>query len=182
MKSHFITVRLLAALLAACTIFSLLLLSGCASTPEATTAGQAADATTEASEPVIEADPKGAIHAIYDSLNEYSAHILSTEEAEKVLDFSTVLVSEMYLSVSDPHFGLSDIFIVRTLPSSRDKVREELYRYKDRRVLSFENYDILSSYAIAQNAVVFNQGDYVILLMVADPEAAKIIIDQYIPQ
>ena len=155
------------------------LLAGCGAASPTNTTEPQEPTTTEA---LLVADPAGAIQAIYDTLEEYSATLLNGEEMAEVLDFSSILVSDAYISVSDSHFGLADILILKPLASSRDRVREELYRYKDRRVQESENYDILGSYAIAQDAVVYDQGNYVILLMLADNEAGKMIIDQYIPQ
>lgn len=78
---------------------------------------------------------------------------------------------------------MADVFILK--PSSPDdapKVREMLESVKLSRIKEFENYDVYDSYQIAQDAQIFEQGGYIIMLTLADTEGARSIIDQYIPR
>ncbi|MDL2232987.1 DUF4358 domain-containing protein [Ruminococcaceae bacterium OttesenSCG-928-L11] len=128
------------------------------------------------------ADPEAAIERIYSTLEEYSTVPLDKTAAEKIVGIEADNVVESHVYYSDPKSGLADIVIVKPVEAERISIREGLYIYKERKVQEFENYDILNAHAIAQNAIVYDQGDYVIMLMVEDTEAAKLIIDEYIPQ
>ena len=50
------------------------------------------------------------------------------------------------------------------------------------RAKEFENYDVYDAHQIAQDAVIYEQGGYLIMLMLADTDAARDVIDQYIPK
>lgn len=50
------------------------------------------------------------------------------------------------------------------------------------RVKEFENFDIYNSYRIAQDAVIFEQGEYVVMLMLDDTETARAVINRHLPQ
>lgn len=156
-------------------------LSGCASQPEEEAAAAATYPVSSESK-LTAADPSGAVKAVYATLKEHKEEKLNAETAEEIVGISSSEVVELHAYVSDVKYGLCDIIIAKPLTSNRDDVREYLYKYKEQRIREFENYDILNAYSIAQNAVVYDQGDYVILLMLEDNEAAKVIIDEYIPQ
>ena len=44
----------------------------------------------------------------------------------------------------------------------------------------FQNFDIYNAYEIASNGVIFQRGNYYILLMIDDAESAQEIIERYI--
>lgn len=62
------------------------------------------------------------------------------------------------------------------------KVRDALEQVKLNRAKEFENYDVYDAHQIAQDAVIYEQGGYLIMLMLADTDAARDVIDQYIPK
>ena len=53
---------------------------------------------------------------------------------------------------------------------------------KDDRIREFVNYDVYNSSAIAENAVIFERGGYVVMLMLEDNDSARRIIERYIPE
>lgn len=77
--------------------------------------------------------------------------------------------------------GLRDLVIVRPAPEMEETVREALNNYIALQVSAFRNYDIRGSYAIASGAVVFNQGEYLVMLMLPDNESARTVLDRYLP-
>lgn len=172
--------RISAALLTLCAL--LFVCSGCGGnrTPAvAVTASLAEEASIR--EAIVVADPQGAVNAIYDSLPEYEADPLSNWRLSKNLNISETDVVEFYGRISSENGGLADVIMILPEDGKRESVSLALSKYKENRIAEFENYDILDAYSIAQNAVIYEQGDYVILLMLADNDAARAIIDEYIP-
>ena len=83
-------------------------------------------------------------------------------------------------------YGIADVFILQP-PSDSDAqdlaiLREQLEQVRLNISREVENYDIYNAYQIVQEAPVFEQGGYLIMLMVEDTDAARQIIDQYIPK
>ena len=145
---------------------------------------QAAETLADAAsikETVVVADPEAAVEAIYDSLEEYEAQPLTDWRLEEKLGIRQSDVEGYYGKISNPNSGLCDVVIIRPKPETREAVRLSLGKYIERRIAQFKDYDILNAYAIAQGAVAFEQGDYVILLMLQDNESARNIIDRYFP-
>ena len=58
---------------------------------------------------------------------------------------------------------------------------DDLAAVKNSRIEEFEKYDILGAYEISKNAEIYIRGDYVIMVMHQDNDAAKKIIEEYIP-
>jgi len=137
---------------------------------------------SEESEGEIMADPRGAAAAIYFSLEESDAEELDDTAFEEIVGIRPADTEDFCAYYSNVRAGLADVIIVKAKTHTRDSVRERLYKYKEKRISEFENYDILNAYNIALNAVVYDQNDYVILLMLEDNDAAKLLIDEYIPQ
>ncbi len=132
---------------------------------------------------VLFADPAGAAEAIYQSIDPApQAEAVSPEDAEAVFGLSEQDVAELVAYTSDAKGGLCDIAIVLPAAGSTDDVRDALGKYCVARAGEFKNYDILGAYDIASGAVVFDQGDYVVLLMTADNDAAQEILDEYMPR
>ena len=125
------------------------------------------------------ASPGNAAEAIYALFPDASAAQLDAERLEKLTGIADPPEFEAYYS--DAKYGLADLIIIAVDADTRDSVRESLYRYKENRIAEFANYDILNSYAIAQGAVLYDHGEYLVLLMLPDNAGAQQIIDQYIP-
>jgi hypothetical protein len=147
-------------------------------------ADTAAEAASEVSirEAVTEADPDAAVEEIYETLPDAQAVPLS---AFQLANYFPELSLDDLLSytgrISSPEGGLADLIFFEPAEGKRDTVREALRGYQERRIREFEDYDILGSFEIAANATVIDQGDFVILLMLADNEVVRDIIDKYIP-
>ena len=134
-------------------------------------------------ETVTEADPQTAVDKIYEALPDARIERLTGESFAQLFPTLDGVAEEFYGAVSNPNGGLADVIIVKPVERSgaRDTVREALRGYQDKRMREFENYDILNALTIATEAQVVDQGDYVLLLMLADNNAARDIIDQYLP-
>lgn len=157
---------------------ALIIVSGCAK-KEATAA--IAFNETSIKEAVVVAEPQKAVDNIYKSLKDYKAVPVVAEKIKEQLGVDRRLVIECYGNISDPNEGLADVAIILPEDSRRGDVQLALSKYKENRMAEFENYDILDAYSIAQNAVIYDQGEYVIMLMLADNDSARAIIDENIP-
>lgn len=130
---------------------------------------------------VTQADPEKAVDMVYGANPDIIAERLAPGTYRKQFQEITDAVSDYYGAISSPNNGLGDLIILKPEEESRDLVRESLHQYRERRVKEFENYDILDSHEIAKNAQIYDQGEYVILVMFADNDAVMDIIDEYIP-
>ena len=45
-----------------------------------------------------------------------------------------------------------------------------------------DRYDVYNSASIAENALIFERGGYVVMLMLEDNDSARSIIEKYIPE
>lgn len=156
----------------------MIILTGCATKTQSTaveTNGTAVKAAVKV------AKPQDAVDAIYASLSAYKAVSLRYFDLEESLEIDAAGVTEYYGKISDQNEGLADVIILLPKEQERESIRLALGKYKEKRMASFENYDILDAYSISQNAVIYEQGGYLILLMLLDNDAARQIIDEYIP-
>lgn len=156
----------------------LLVLSGCRG--ESRAAAVMLDETS-AREAVVVANPQSAVEEIYKSLKEYDASPIREWRLEEQLGIEESHITECYGRISNANSGLADVVIILPGESYREEVQLALSKYKEQRMAEFENYDILDAYSIAQSAVIYDQGNYVIMLMLADNDAARKIIDEYLP-
>ena|GEM_PF-2144778 len=129
-----------------------------------------------------EAEPEAAAAEIYSSFEEFSARKLDDDQIREVAGVEPAYFTEAYFYRSDPRYGLADIAIIKPYASLRENLRAALYFYRDRRVAEFVNYNILGAHGIAQDAIIYDQGEYVIMLMTSDNDNARAVIDSYIPQ
>ena len=132
---------------------------------------------------VQQADPQRAIDAIYQSLEGGSAQRVSNDELNEVFGLAPYMVVDAVAYVSDVDVSgeLRDIAIIRPAPAYEEQAREALNQYAAARAASFRTFDVLNSYSIASGAVVFNQGEHLVMLMLPDNDAARVILDQYLP-
>lgn len=135
----------------------------------------------------VYADPALAIDSIYKALeNEQGsacdAQPLSEGEFEELTGITDEDALEVFAYYSDPKSVLSDVFVVKPYPSLREEVRAKLIEYRDARAREFENFDIMDAHSIAKNAVIYDQGEYLVLLMLKDNTVAQEQVDVYIPQ
>ncbi|MGI5967205.1 MULTISPECIES: DUF4358 domain-containing protein [Anaerotruncus] len=165
----------LLALLCALTLLSAL--SGC---------GKPAADVTElpiSSISVVEvADPEQAIREIYAEITMAGISDADDRVLQDKFLIDPDMLEDYVVKYSSGRFGVADVFILKPVEDEVLTVREALEKVKLSRVKEFENYDIYNSYQIAQDAQIFEQGDYVIMLMLEDTEKARGIIDKYIPK
>lgn len=176
-----IGIRLRLLCLAMIPLLAALALTGCGERAGAADSSREEEVSVRAA--ITEADPQAAVDKVYETLPDARKTALTTVSFRELFPGLEGVIDEYYGCTSSPNGGLSDVIILRPAEGSgnRDKARDALRGYQDSRILEFENYDILRSFEIAKEAVVFDQGDYVVLLMLADNDAAREIIDQYIP-
>lgn len=153
------------------------MLSGCEKQPEETPREESG---TEPAT-VIEADPQKAIDEIYQDIDMQEVVDLDDDIMTNTLHFDLWDINEYYGKYSSGRYGVADVYIIQPFGSDYDKVRENLEAIKLDRIEETENYDILGSNKIAQNAQIYQYGNYLIFLMLEDNEAAAEIIQKYIP-
>lgn len=163
-------------LIFAAALLALLIFAGCGGNAEQALAGAASMRET-----IVVADPASAVADIYDSLEDYEAQPLTDWRLEEKLGIPLQDTEEYYGKISSPNSGLCDVAIIRPKPEARESARLALGKYIERRIAQFKDYDILNAYSIAQGAVVYDQGDYLIMLMLADNDSARAIIDTHMP-
>ncbi len=177
---------------AACILAFSLLLSACASeTAEAVPQSFSASGSSEISgssdvpesslPPVDVPDPKTALEEIYRESDVRGVGQASKSAMENKFFFNLEDLDVYYVRYASGRFGVADVFILKPAADKTPKVREALEQVKINRIKEFENYDIYDSLRIASDAEIFEQGDYLVMLMVDDMEAARKIIDHYIP-
>lgn len=76
---------------------------------------------------------------------------------------------------------MADTFIIKPAEGKESDVWDDLAAVKNARIEEFEKYDILGAYEISKDAEIYTRGDYVIMVMHQDNDAAKKIIEEYIP-
>lgn len=88
------------------------------------------------------------------------------------------LFGAVYGKYTDGRFGIADVIIVLPASGCEDEAREALQQIKQSRILTFRNFDVYDSTAISENGIVFQRGDYLILLMIDDLDNAKEILEK----
>ena len=169
--------RMLALLL----VFVLALMCcGCDSTP----AEENSADEVQQQEVVTEADPKKALDEIYAQLMDRTTGLMNATYAEvrDVMGFDLETLEEFYIRYMETDYGASDVYILKPVKGQEDTVRQVLKNWQESRVRSFIGYDIYNSTEISQNAVIFQRGDYIVMLMMEDNEVARNILEQYIPE
>lgn len=132
---------------------------------------------------ITEADPETALDKIYESVTISDVKEADARDLSKVFSMDTTLLETSYVRYTSGKFGLANVFILK--PKTEDdimKVSNQLAQVKLAISRETEHFDVYSAYQIAQDAQIYEQGGYLIMLMVADTEAARKIIDTYIPK
>ena len=132
-------------------------------------------------EAVIVASPQDAVAEVYAALPDARVEALDIAKFYSLFPDLTGLVYSYYGCVSDVNGGLADLMLLAPKEGERETVRNALLSYQEARIKEFESYDILDAFEIAKAALVYDQGDYIILTMLPDNEAAQNIIDLHIP-
>lgn len=146
--------------------------------------------TTKTRKKTRTASPQKAIEQIYQELGKRIGLVEPTaEQLETVVGLDPEDVKKAYVRYVEGDFGADDVYII--LPkegknedgeSYREHVLAQLKERKDSRTREFANYDVYNSTEIAENAVIFERGGYVVMLMLEDNESARRIVERYIPE
>ena len=137
-----------------------------------------------------QANPQKALEQIYSDLGKRIGLVEPTEEQlESVVGLNLDDVEKAYVRYVETDFGADDVYII--LPkdgedengnSHHENVLAALRERKDDRIREFVNYDVYNSSAIAENAVIFERGGYVVMLMLEDNDSARRIVERYNPE
>lgn len=176
---------------AACILSLSILLSGCGKEPAeaAPQAMKAAPAppTFSSSElsfeeaPADEADPEAALEKIYKHIDIKGVEPADDSVMEDKFFFSLQDLDEYYVRYSSGRYGVADVYILKPEEDEMPTVRETLEQVKINRINEFKDYDVYDSLRIASDAEIFEQNDYLIMLMVDDMDYARKVINHYIP-
>lgn len=127
------------------------------------------------------ANPEGALTEIYENSETKGISPATDKDMEEVFGFDLSIVEEYFVMFSEGGYGVEDTYIIKPVPGKAAEVKTTLENLQDEMIRQYESYDIHNSYALSQDAVVFEQGDYVVMLMHEDTDAVRTIIDKYIP-
>lgn len=117
-------------------------------------------------------DMKDQINATYDDLSD-------------VFHLDMTLVEDYSARYTSGRYGVADAAIIKLRnpedTAEKEAVTHALEQRRDDRIAEFENYDVHDAFRIAKEAEVISRGNYMILLMLADIDAARTIILENIP-
>lgn len=179
----------MAALLAAMMLS--LSLFGCEALDTTLPPEQAQEPAEQAKTEKNTAKPQRALEQIYSQLGKRIGLVEEPTEQQiaAVVGLDAQDYEQAYVRYVETDFGVDDVYIV--LPkegedeegvSHRENILSQLRERKDFRTREFANYDVYNSASIAENAVIFERGGYVVLLMLEDNDSAREIIEKYIPE
>ena len=106
-------------------------------------------------------------------------------DLSNIFHLDTTMVEDYSARYTSGRYGVADVAIIK-LKRPDDIVDIEavtlaLEQRRDDRIAEFENYDVHDAFRIAKEAQIISRGNYVILLMLEDFDAAETIILENIP-
>ena len=129
------------------------------------------------------ADPEGALEEIYAQLERKTGLVDADDDiVSDVMGFDLEVIDEYYIRYMETDYGASDVYIIKPTEGEDENVREAMKTWQESRIRAFCVYDIYNSTEISENAMIFRRGDYLVMLMLEDNDAARSIIDEYIPE
>jgi len=132
---------------------------------------------------ITEADPQAAIDEIYIDFERTNGLRNATyKEVEDVMGFDLDTIEEYYIRYMETDYGASDVYIIKAKEGQEETVRQAMKDWQEARVRTFIGYDIYNSTSISENAVIFQRGDYLVMLMLEDNDSARTIVEKYIPE
>ena len=134
-------------------VFAVLVIGGCGAS--------SGDPATTQSQPAQEANPAGAIEKIYETIEMRGLVDAQDEDVTDRFQMNLENIESYNIRYSLGRFGVADA--------------------KPARIEEFAQDHILGAYEISQYAEIYTRGDYVIMVMHQDNDAAKKIIEEYIP-
>ena len=130
----------------------------------------------------VAADPQAAADAIYATVENCKNEKLDAAGLGSFYNISSVDTEQFLVYRTDPASKLCDLAIILPKEDKRDRIRESLQLYKEKRMAEFKDYDLFDAHKIAEGAVIYDQGDYLVMLMLPDNESAQELINAHIPQ
>ena len=144
----------------------------------------ATHAQQEEDKPLVqptEADPQAALDEIYAECTVKNLGLATEKEAHEVLGLELADIMSYHIMYSKGNYGVKDTYIIRPMPGKVSEVRTQLENRQDAMIRQYEHYDIYKSYEISLGALIYEQGDYLIMLMHEDNDEVRAIIDKHIP-
>ena len=127
--------------------------------------------------------PEGALEEIYAQLERKTGLVDADDDiVSDVMGFDLEVIDEYYIRYMETDYGASDVYIIKPTEGEDENVREAMKTWQESRIRAFSGYDIYNSTEISENAMIFRRGDYLVMLMLEDNDAARSIIDEYIPE
>ena len=149
-------------------VFAVLVIGGCGAS--------SGDPATTQSQPAQEANPAGAIEKIYETIEMRGLVDAQDEDVTDRFQMNLENIESYNIRYSLGLFGVADTFIIKPAEGKESDVWDDLAAVKNARIEEFEKYDILGAYEISKDAEIYTRGDYVIMVMHQDNDAAKKII------
>ncbi len=132
---------------------------------------------------ITEADPQAAIDEIYADFERTNGlRNASYLEVEDVMGFDLDTIEEYYIRYMETDYGASDVYIIKPKKGQEETVRQAMKDWQEARIRTFIGYDIYNSTSISENALIFQRGDYLVMLMLDDNDSARSIVEKYIPE
>ncbi len=134
-------------------------------------------------EQITEADPQAALEDIYANFDRETGLLNANyKDMTDVMGFDMAQIEEYHVRYMQTDFGASDVYIIKPKDGQDDAVRQDMKDWQEARIRSFNGYDIYNSTQISENAIIFQRGDYLVMLMLEDNDSARAIIEKYIPE
>ncbi|WP_312643491.1 DUF4358 domain-containing protein [Hydrogenoanaerobacterium sp.] len=118
---------------------------------------------------------------IYENIKMKELQSATEKDLTNLFHIEPDMVQKYAIRYSSGRYGVADVAIIKPAEGQTEAVQEALETRRADRVAEFENYDVHDSFRIAKEAEIFTRGDYVIMLMLADVDAARTIILEQIP-
>ncbi len=131
---------------------------------------------------VATSGPENAVKEIFFQSEIMGLHDLDETVLQERFDISPELYTEYYGKYADGRYGVSDIFILRPAEGREAELKEALEQVKIARINEFQNYNIYNALENAEDALIFNRGDYMVMVMTNDAEGVKELIGKYLPE
>ena len=129
-----------------------------------------------------EGDPAQALVDIYFDVDMLGLQDATKENLEMEFDLDPDLYSNVWGKFTDGRFGIADVLIFQPRTGREDELREELERIKLDRMDFFKDFDVYNAYHLASEGVVFQRGEYAILMMIDNSDQVRSILEQYLPR
>lgn len=128
------------------------------------------------------ADPVGAINKIYESIDIEEVFDADDTSLKEVFGIDYQDTEQYFIKYSLAKTGLSAVCIIKPAEGKTQAIKDAYLAKKTACIEQTQSYDILNSYEIAKKAEIYEHGDYVIMLMVEDLDAAHAAIDSFMPK